>query len=311
MTHPIRSDGSRIQAEYEVITQTGRDEPVPFVSHIHSHSTPIDEISAHYHEYIEIVYGLFGTFLVSVNGQEHSISEGDVLFVNSKEPHAFRRIPNSGYICLQFSPDLLFSTSRTSFEARYIMPFIMSSTSPQRHFSADELAGSDMGKLVNDVNREYIDAGYGYELAVRSDICRIFLWFIRKWKSQGVNIGISSSVRSEDLNRLESVLNFIDKNYMHPISADKMAMMCNMSYSYFSRFFKTTIGKTFSEYLTFVRVTEAEKLLVSTGYNVSQIAMETGFSNASYFITQFKKQRHMTPKKFKQKLLIENSTSEE
>ncbi len=311
MTHPIRFDGGRSQAEYEVINHKGREEPVPFVTHIHSHGKPADEISAHYHEYIEIVFGLFGTFLVSVNGQEHRISEGDVLFVNSKEPHAFRRLPDSGYICLQFSPDLLFSTSRTSFEARYIMPFIMSSTSPQRHFTAEELEGSNMSALVSNVNTEYLQADYGYELAVRSDICRIFLWFIRKWKSQGVNIGISSGVRSEDLNRLEDVLSFIDKNYMNPISAEKMAMMCNMSYSYFSRFFKSTIGKTFSEYLTFVRVTQAEKLLVSTGYNVSQIAMETGFSNASYFITQFKKQRHMTPKKFKQRLLIENSSSDD
>lgn len=307
MTHSIRFDGGRIQAEYEVIRQTGRGEPVPFVSHIHSHKSPVDEIGAHYHEYIEIVFGLYGTFLVSVNGQEHSLSEGDILFVNSKEPHAFRRLPGSGYICLQFSPDLLFSTSRTSFEARYIMPFIMSSTSPQRHFNKSELEGSEMERWVSDVNREYIDATYGYELAVRADICRIFLWFIRKWKSQGVNIGIATGVRNEDLNRLENVLTYIDKNYMHPISAEKMALMCNMSYSYFSRFFKTTIGKTFSEYLTFVRVTQAEKLLVSTGYNVSQIAMETGFSNASYFITQFKKQRHMTPKKFKQRLLIEGS----
>lgn len=79
MTHPIRFDGGKSQAEYEVINHKGRVEPVPFVSHIHSHSTPIDEISAHYHEYIEIVFGLFGSFLVSVNGQEHRISEGDVV----------------------------------------------------------------------------------------------------------------------------------------------------------------------------------------------------------------------------------------
>lgn len=82
MTHPIRFDGGRSQAEYEVINHKGREEPVPFVTHIHSHGKPADEISAHYHEYIEIVFGLFGTFLVSVNGQEHRISEGDVLFVN-------------------------------------------------------------------------------------------------------------------------------------------------------------------------------------------------------------------------------------
>ena len=123
-------------------------------------------------------------------------------------------------------------------------------------------------------------------------------------------MGMTQSVRNEDIVRLESVLTYIDENYMRTVSAEKMASMCNMSYSYFSRFFKASIGKTFSEYLTYVRVTEAEKLLVSTGLNVSEIAMETGFSNASYFITQFKKHRNMTPKKFKQRLLIESGSAE-
>lgn len=34
MTHPIRFDGGRSQAEYEVINHKGREEPVPFVTHI-------------------------------------------------------------------------------------------------------------------------------------------------------------------------------------------------------------------------------------------------------------------------------------
>lgn len=116
-------------------------------------------------------------------------------------------------------------------------------------------------------------------------------------------MGVTSSVRNEDIARLENVLGYIDQNYMRTVSAEKMARLCNMSYSYFSRFFKASIGRSFSEYLTYVRVTEAEKLLITTNKNVSQVAMETGFSNASYFITQFKKHRQMTPKKFKQRLL--------
>ncbi len=301
----------QIRAEYEDIHPNEKGESLPFYSHMHVQGPRCNEIGAHYHEYIEIIYVLEGTFMASVSGYEFSISDGDLLLVNSKEPHAFRLFPLCRYICLQFDPYVLFSTSRTTFEARYIMPFIMSTSSPQRVISSNELTKTNVGSLVEDAHNEYSSRKYGFELAVRADICQIFLWFLRKWHAQGLDLGMTSNMRNEDINRLESVLTFIDQNYMNTVSAEKMASLCNMSYSYFSRFFKASIGKTFSEYLTYIRVTEAEKLLVRTDKNVSQIAMETGFSNASYFITQFKRHRRMTPKKFKQRLLIAGSTAAE
>jgi len=308
MTRVSKVQHGQDQAQYEDLFHAGRSGPLPFSSHLHVQGLQNDEVVAHYHEYIEIIHVLEGSLKASVSGHEFSISGGDLLLVNSMEPHAFRRSRSCRYICLQFDPYVLFSTSRMTFETRYIMPFIMSSSSPQRVIPAKELADTDIGRLVEDVNRECSIREYGFELAVRADICRIFLWFLRKWHAQGVSMGMSSDIRSEDIARLEGVLAFIDANYMGTVSADKMASMCNMSYSYFSRFFKASIGKTFSEYLTYVRVTEAEKLLVSTDKNVSQIAVETGFSNASYFITQFKKLKHMTPKKFQQHLLIEDTS---
>lgn len=307
MDHAVHAENSQTEAQYEDIHHSDKGESIPFCSHLHVQGARCDEVGAHYHEDIEIIYVLEGSFLASVSGREYSISSGDLLLVNSKESHAFRRFPLCRYIYLQFDPYVLFSTSRTAFEARYIMPFIMSSSSPQRVITANELEKTNVGALVEDANREFCARKYGFELAVRSNIYQIFLWFLRKWHAQGVNMSITSSMRGEDVTRLESVLTYIDQNYMHTVSAEKMASLCNMSYSYFSRFFKASIGKTFSEYLTYVRVTEAEKLLVSSNMNVSQIALETGFSNASYFITQFKRHRHMTPKKFKQHLLIEST----
>ena len=308
MDHSLPMESKQTPPKYEDIHRSGTGESIPFCSHLHIQGMRCDEVGAHYHEDIEIIYVLDGALLVSISGHEFSISNGDLLLVNSKEPHAFRRFPQCKYICLQFDPFVLFSTSRTSFEAKYIMPFIMSSSSPQRVITAAELEKTNIGALVENADQEYRERAYGFELAVRSNICQIFLWFLRKWHTQGVNMGVSESMRSEDIARLESVLTYIDKNYMQTVSAEKMALLCNMSYSYFSRFFKSSIGKTFSEYLTYVRVTEAEKLLVSTSKNIGQIAIETGFSNASYFITQFKKHQHMTPKKFKQHLLIEKTT---
>lgn len=91
----------------------------------------------------------------------------------------------------------------------------------------------------------------------------------------------------------------IDLNYKYDITAESAAKICNMSYSYFSRFFKTVMKKTFNEYLNFIRIVEAEKLLLTTNLNITEIAHETGFSTSSYFIQQFKRHKKISPKQFK------------
>jgi len=302
MARTLVTPANRGNAQYEDIRQSFNTEAVAFASEYPEKSGYPGEIPAHYHEYIEIIYVIEGTFSATVSGREYSLLSKDLLLVNANETHSFSRHVECKFICLQFDPFMLFSTVRSTFEARFIMPFIMSCSSPQRVIHSDELTMTEIPSLIEEVYQEYAEKNYGYELAVRADICRIFLWFLRKWNNQGVKMGVTSSVRNEDIVRLEGVLSYIDQNYMRTVSAEKMSKLCNMSYSYFSRFFKASIGRSFSEYLTYVRVTEAEKLLITSSKNVSQIAMETGFSNASYFITQFKRHRQMTPKKFKQRL---------
>ncbi|MFR2464209.1 MAG: helix-turn-helix transcriptional regulator [Clostridia bacterium] len=65
--------------------------------------------------------------------------------------------------------------------------------------------------------------------------------------------------------------------------------------------------KTFREYLNFVRISEAEKLLLNTDLNITEIAMEVGFSSSSYFIEQFKQLKSISPKRFRQRLLVTGS----
>ena len=86
---------------------------------------------------------------------------------------------------------------------------------------------------------------------------------------------------------------------MDNLTSEEMAELVGMSYSYFSRFFKNTMNVTFSEYLNRKRIDEGEALLRGTEMSVADIAEAIGYSNASYFISQFKKRRMMTPKKYR------------
>ena len=68
-----------------------------------------------------------------------------------------------------------------------------------------------------------------------------------------------------------------------------------MSYHHFCRIFKKVTGKTFIQYLNFVRLREAEKLLIMSDKSVSEIAVSVGFQNTSYFSHIFKKEKSVCP----------------
>jgi AraC family transcriptional regulator, transcriptional activator of pobA len=79
-----------------------------------------------------------------------------------------------------------------------------------------------------------------------------------------------------------------------------------MSYHHFCRFFKRITGKTFMQYLNFVRVREAEKLILTTDKNISEIAQDVGFAGVSGFNKAFKKEKHLSPIAYKKQHGVSN-----
>lgn len=95
--------------------------------------------------------------------------------------------------------------------------------------------------------------------------------------------------------RIKMVLQYVIDHYAEPLSIEKMAKMTKLSTLYFGTLFKRETGQTFRQYLTTIRINQAENMLSSGMYNVSEAAAECGFSNVFYFSKVFKEHRGITP----------------
>ena len=73
-----------------------------------------------------------------------------------------------------------------------------------------------------------------------------------------------------------------------------------MNKNYFCRFFKEKAGKTPFAYLNEYRINQAAGELMKTDLPITEIALNSGFENMSYFIRQFKHYRGCTPSVFRQ-----------
>ncbi len=94
---------------------------------------------------------------------------------------------------------------------------------------------------------------------------------------------------------LKPALDYIDKHSDQKIYIDKMAYLCNISTSYFSKIFKKETGYNFSTYVNNVKTHKAKEMLESSATKIVNISLELGFDDCGYFIKVFKKNFGVTP----------------
>lgn len=96
----------------------------------------------------------------------------------------------------------------------------------------------------------------------------------------------------------QHVLDFLNLNYMKPISLGDIAEDAGISESHLCRLLKNETGETFVNILNKIRIQKAEKLIRTGSYKVYEVAELVGFSNYAYFYQVFRKLTGATPTEY-------------
>lgn len=104
------------------------------------------------------------------------------------------------------------------------------------------------------------------------------------------------------MKEMDNAVRYFHKNYNQPISIEEFAQSQHMSVSWFIRNFKEYTNVTPAQYLLSLRISNAQTLLETTDYNVTEIANIVGYDNPLYFSRIFKKQSGVSPSEFRKQL---------
>lgn len=100
---------------------------------------------------------------------------------------------------------------------------------------------------------------------------------------------------SEAQRLVRRAMAYIHTHYTEPISRADIARHVALSNDYLTFCFRKELGITPIAYLNRYRVNQAKNLLATTYNNITEIAMEVGFSDSGYFSRVFRREVGMSP----------------
>lgn len=112
--------------------------------------------------------------------------------------------------------------------------------------------------------------------------------------------GIYQAKHTQNYQRLKKTYDFIETHCSDPLTVEQIAREVCLSPSRLSHIIKGEMGITLGDHISKVRIEKAKTLLKDKELSISQIALEVGFPDQSYFTKVFKKIEKCTPKAFRQ-----------
>lgn len=244
----------------------------------------------HYHDEIELLTVTSGAIKIVFPDGEDVIREGEIGFISSRLVHetfGLGQVHRSAFI--QFKRiDYLDDGGKN------LANFMNLGSSAFHKFKVGE-AKSGVRRIVDAVIDEHTTRRDAYDVSIHGLIYCLIAELVRC----GLMKSVDSSVGTVIDGRLIPVIAYIDENYGEKISLRELGRLANLNCDYLSRQFKRATGSTIGEYINFVRLSKAEKLLSTTDASILQIAMATGFSSLSYFNRVFKKYKKCSPSAYK------------
>lgn len=112
------------------------------------------------------------------------------------------------------------------------------------------------------------------------------------------SIGYAHQYKSNDIEKIDSIYNYVLSNFKEDIIVTAIAQKCNMNTAAFCRYFKKKTGKTFKDFMNEIRLGNAAGLLLKGDLSIAEVAFQSGFNNPSYFNRLFKRMNGITPKAY-------------
>ena len=286
----------------EKVTHGTPGNPIHALHFTTGEGTPFPDhffVTRHWHNYVEIIYILKGTYQFEINLENHHLSQGDICILNSEELHQITGLePDTSHAVVLFDPRILDFSYKDEWEQAYISPFLERTLLFQNILRPEDPGYPDAVSVVKQLITESLEKNSGWYIHSKLLLLKLFSHMSEQHMLLPTK-EVLSPADTRKIERYKSVISYIEAHYSLPVSLQQMADTIPCNSQYLCRFFKEISGVTPTQYLIHYRVEQACAQLLATSKPVTDIALDCGFENISYFIRKFKEIKGCTPKEYR------------
>lgn len=259
----------------------------------------------HFHDELEITFVINSEGIKFIGDHISEFKPGEIILLGSRLPHYWRN-HNSYYqnteekgaeaIIIRFNQDYAGSEFLSIPPMKAVFDLL---NDAKRGIC---IAGHNedlQQKLIN-----FLTLDEGQKTIALTEI--LFSIATQKPYDYLCSIGYAHQYKSNDIEKIDTVYNYVLNNFKSDLSLKDIALRCNMNTAAFCRYFKKKTGKTFKDFMNEIRLGNAAKLLLKGDLTIAEVAFESGFNNPSYFNRLFKRMKGTTPKAYQLQYLNTN-----
>lgn len=262
-------------------------EPTQSLS-VRQDSKPFINNKWHYHQEVELIHFTEGKGTQFIGDSVMPFERGDIVLVGKDLPHYWR------------FDDCYFQ------ESEAVLPNVKVA-----HFSENFLGEAFLNlpenkplKVLLDKSRRGLKIIKGNKQKIaemldnmlKSEGAERIIYFIHTLieisKCEEVevltSIGFSMDTELSERDRIRDIYEYTFANYRNKIHLEEIAEVAKISPNSFCRYFKSRTQKTYSQFLTEIKIGQACKLLIDNRLNIKQVCYESGFNNFASFHKCFK-----------------------
>ena len=243
----------------------------------------------HWHSCAEIIHMSRGEALVFVAEKWETLKTGDTVFLPPGHLHCCHCKDNqAGRVVIGLEKGLI-PTVNSQNDISHI-PFYSSVFQNNLIFKDNK----ELISLFTSLEEMKNKSGIHVELARLITVERIYLEMLTLWENMGLIV--SSSIKNTTVIKIQEILS---RDFSEELTAKDVAKRLNISYSYMATLLSRELNSSFSELLLSERINAAKRLLLTTDMSITDIALDTGFGDSSYFIKKFRIAAGITPYQYR------------
>ncbi|MDR1531998.1 MAG: helix-turn-helix domain-containing protein [Clostridiales bacterium] len=239
----------------------------------HRKSTPEWEIAQARLSSTDITYIIKGSAEYTINGSKYLVRAGDLLCAQKGWERRAHTFPEDLMECYCVSGPVLDGTFK---ETPLPFPFVS-------HVGIHQ----DILAMYHEINAAWLMREPGYELKARG----IYMIILQRF----FKLVYFGEYENNYDKRIKKAIEFMMGHFSENLTVCDVAGKVNLSPTYFGNFFKHATGKTFNQFLTNIRLNQAETMLRGGEHKINEVASACGFTEPFYFSRVFKLNRGICP----------------